>query len=65
MSKKREKSFIRTTIIIYIITMIIVCFVCYFMKNMELWRVLISLFIILICSFLINTFNLIFFIKKK
>lgn len=65
MNKKQEKSFIRTNIIIYAITMIIVWIVCYLMKDMELWQLMIALFIILICSAVINCLNMVFHIKKK
>lgn len=65
MNKKQEKSFIRTNIIIYAITMIIVWIVCYLMKDMALWQLMIALFIILICSAVINCLNMVFHIKKK
>lgn len=35
MNKKQEKSFIKTQLIIYAITMIIILMVCYFMKDMD------------------------------
>lgn len=65
MNKKQEKSFIRTNIIIYVITMIIMWTVCYLMKDMELWQTLIALLTIFTCSTIINALNLVFHIKKK
>lgn len=65
MSKKTRKSFIITNIIIYGITMILVWLVCYLMKDMELWQLMIALFIILICSTVINSLNLVFHLKRN
>ncbi len=65
MNKKQEKSFIKASIIICAITMILIWVVCYLMKNMEWWLLMIAIFIILIFSAVINSLNMVFHIKNK
>lgn len=65
MNKKQMKSFIIIEIIIYIITTIAIFLICYLMKDMEWWQLMITLFTILICSTVISSLNMVFHIKKK
>lgn len=65
MNKRQEKSFIKTNIIICIITMILIWLVCYLMKDMEWWQSTITIFIILIGSTVLNSLNIVFHIKNK
>lgn len=65
MNKKQEKSFIRANIIICVITIIIIQIVCYLMKDMEWWQTILALFLILICSTIINSLNMVYHLKKK
>lgn len=65
MNPKQEKSFIRTNIIINIITIINIIAVSYFMKDMEWWKVMMCLFTIIICSSVLNSFNIVHHLRKK
>ena len=65
MSKKQEKSFIITNIIINIVAMILIFLVDYFMKDMEFWKLILCLLLIIICSGIINSFNIVYHLRKK
>lgn len=65
MSKKQEKSFIITNIIINIVAMILIFLVDYFMKDMEMWKLILCLLLIIICSGIINSFNIVYHLRKK
>ena len=65
MDKKVEKSFIIMNIIINIVTAIIILIVSYIMKNMEWWQLMLSLFVVMICSGIINAFNIVYHLRKK
>jgi CDP-diglyceride synthetase len=65
MKKNQEKSIMIINVIICVIAIISMCIVSYLMRNMEWWKFIIALFIILICVFLGNTFNIVYHIKKK
>ena len=64
MSKKQEKSLIITNIIITIFTIIIIYVVGYLMKDMEWWKLVLSLLAIIICSGILNSLNIVYHLKK-
>ena len=65
MNKKQERSFIITNIIINIVAMILIFLVDYFMKDMEMWKLILCLLLIIICSGIINSFNIVYHLRKK
>lgn len=65
MSKKQEKSLIITNVIITIFTIIIIYVVSYLMKDMEWWKLVLSLLAIIICSGILNSLNIAYHLRKN
>lgn len=65
MNKKEEKSLMIINIIITIFTIIIINVVSYLMKDMEWWKLVLSLIAIIICSGILNSLNIVYHLRKK
>jgi len=65
MNKKEERSLIITNVIITIFTIIIIYVVSYFMKDMEWWKLVLSLLAIIICSGILNSLNIVYHLRKN
>lgn len=64
MSDKNRKEFIITNIIINIIAIILICLVDY-LPNIKLWIMVLLILAIVICSSIINSLVMVYFLKKN
>lgn len=62
---KKKKDFIKTIILINIITITLIFIVSYFIKNVRFSLYITIISLILIISLVINSINVIFYIKNK
>ena len=62
---KRKKDFIKNIVLINIATITIMFIVSYFIKNVRFSLYVTIIFLILIISLVINSINIIFYIKNK